>query len=131
MNTELAWAAGFFDGEGSTYLNRRKMKRYGRSSGPAHHTVTSPSCSIAQADNRPLHRFVAAVGAGKVRGPYKNKGLGYYKVEYRGRNLSALLLNKLWPYLSTPKQEQALAVWSKANSLATTKSPPLPALGAL
>lgn len=105
---ELAWAAGFFDGEGSI---TRQIKRNGRDG-----TWTgrcSLRISIMQCDDRPLLRFAAAVGIGNVLGPYERQ---------RGRNERAVyqwmcereraigVMGVLWTYLCDPKREQWLTV---------------------
>lgn len=98
MSTELAWAAGFFDGEGSVSI--RVDKRPGRK--PA------LQLSIEQNDPRPLHRFALAVGHGRVtcrkaiRPPAR-------KVMYRvamGHAATVSTIIALWPWLSEPKREQ-------------------------
>lgn len=50
---ELAWAAGFFDGEGCITLSRG-----------------IPVVSIAQVERTPLERFMNAVELGRINGPY-------------------------------------------------------------
>ena len=127
---ELAWAAGFFDGEGSTFLSRQKVVHYDRPGRPAYR-ANSPSLSIAQVDRRPLDRWVAVIGVGTVRGPYKPRtknSRSYYRVELRGRIRSHRALVQMWPYMSKPKKEQAHHVWAEAEGLRTKKSPPLPRL---
>lgn len=49
---ELAWAAGFFEGEG---------------------TFCRKQAQIAQNDLAPLSRFASAVGLGGITGPYQHK----------------------------------------------------------
>ena len=55
---DLAWAAGFFDGEGNVSVKR-------------HNNYTRANASIAQVDRRVLDKFVGIVGFGKVYGPYQ------------------------------------------------------------
>ena len=59
---ELAWAAGFFDGEGTTTLHRHKQNKLGYM-----------RVSVMQFyDPECLYRFQKAVGGlGHVIGPYK------------------------------------------------------------
>lgn len=128
--TELAWAAGFFDGEGSTFLNRHKVTHFDRPGRPFNY-VSSPTISVCQVDRRPLDRFVAAIGAGRVRGPFKPKTKNsneYYRVEFAGRDRVSKVLWLLWEYLSPVKREQALEVWEKEKTFRTNKSPPMPKL---
>lgn len=94
---ELAWAAGFFDGEGSIQLRRGTMLQL----------------YVGQTDPRPLERFAAAVGAGKVRGPYgpyarngkPNNWKPMYAWQLGGRKAESVFAT-LRPYLSEPKREQ-------------------------
>lgn len=98
---ELAWAAGFFDGEGSVSLHRDK--RPGRS--PALHL------DIEQVDARPLARFRVAIGqlgAITLR-PARGSSRPIYRV-YMGHAASVAAITALWPYLSEPKREQIRAV---------------------
>ena len=59
---ELAWAAGFFDGEGcfGAYLKRKGGRTYGR-------------ISIAQCDPQVLERFQKAIGYGVIKGPTQQR----------------------------------------------------------
>jgi hypothetical protein len=96
VNThELAWAAGFFDGEGSTSA----------------HNGRGLQLHLSQIDVRPLQRFQLAVsGLGTLRGPYSPRGKqqrpfcvwSSTKFEH-----SQAVIAMLWRYLSDPKKEQA------------------------
>jgi hypothetical protein len=89
---ELAWAAGFFDGEGHTSPDGLSMEIY-------------------QTDPRPLERFRAAVGGiGKVSGP-RPPARGSRKVSwtwdaYNWADTQAVIA-MLWAFLSAPKRDQA------------------------
>ena len=103
MSNELAWAAGFFDGEGSTMLKHRRSGHWCR-----------VEMSISQTEPTTLHRFKQAVGEGRVHGPYPNSNghspRWFWSTE--GALRCADVLEKLWPYLSAPKRAQAEAVAS-------------------
>ncbi len=95
---ELAWAAGFFDGEGNTSVSNRKK------------TFPQIVFQIAQADRRPLDRFSRALNAGMVRGPYYHKDgahLPYFVLALNGFERVRTVVDLLWPWLSEPKREQA------------------------
>lgn len=100
---ELAWAAGFFDGEGS--VSPHIDKRPGRNPGL--------QIDIEQTDERPLIRFQKAVGQGgrrtlcKPRVPTRKP---LWRLHY-GHAASFDTLIVLWPYLSEPKREQAMAAF--------------------
>ena len=120
-NTELAWAAGFFDGEGSICSTARKTKH-----GDSYHMIVS----ISQTDPRPLERFRLAVGMGKVGGPY-NTFNAYtkqvYKPVYAFRLHTAgevlTMVAKLWPYLSEPKRDQMQASIEGWKASKATRKP--------
>jgi hypothetical protein len=89
---ETAWAAGFFDGEGTS--------SYSPTSG-----VTR--IQISQKEPELLHRFAAAVGHGSVHGPYRN-GKGYvYQYRLSRRQEVRDVMAQLWPFLGTAKRQQA------------------------
>ncbi len=87
---ELAWAAGFVDGEGCFYS--ASSKRY-------------PRLSISQNDKEVLERFQESVGLGKIYGPYPPRP----DFEYRLNGLEKVqaVIAMLWPWLSGKKKEQA------------------------
>ena len=58
-DTELAWAAGFFDGEGHVSIAKPKPRQRGRA-----------VCRVNQICREELDRFQRAVGVGVVSGPY-------------------------------------------------------------
>lgn len=101
---ELAWAAGFFDGEGSTGF-RRQHKRAGQM-----------RLSISQVDRRSLDRFRAAVGEiGSVLGPYhKRYGANGVRSIYDFSTASfekvQAIVALLWTWLGAAKREQAREV---------------------
>ena len=104
---DRAWAAGFFDGEGSVSLAKNRWLRI----------------NIGQADPEPLERFRAAVGLGRVLGPYQH-------VPTRGGYLPKphwmwatnqydeieTIAGVLWPWLSGPKRAQFARVFLAAHS---------------
>lgn len=94
----LAWAAGFFDGEGSTLLSKR-------------HQLT---ISVAQSGDEGrliLERFNQSVGGiGKVKGPYTTKGPTHkpvYVFGVYGFEKVQAIIAMLWPWLTEPKRRQA------------------------
>jgi hypothetical protein len=95
---DLAWAAGFFDGEGSFLIVRNGGS-------------LSPRLTVGQTDSRPLHRFMAVFnGIGAVRGPYartkpNERPMFYYSVD--GFEKVQALMAMMWPFLCEPKKQQA------------------------
>lgn len=98
--TERAWAAGFFDGEGSTCRSGRGIL-----------------VKVSQNERALLDRWVAAVGAGKVYGPYgpypgrKTNSKAYYVAQTTNREASVKALLAMWPYLGDIKKAQASFVF--------------------
>lgn len=106
---ELAWAGGFFDGEGHT---------------GGKGTLGRPSIQVGQCGpkDRPpdvLVRFQAAVGGlGKIYGPYgpyrpnikQESPLWNYQTNSASETREVLRL--LWPWIGAVKREQATAVLS-------------------
>jgi hypothetical protein len=94
--TEIACAAGFFNGEGTTHAPKDSRRK-------------TPSRNIrlqvVQKDTAELARWVAAVGAGSISIPRRGCSVAY--VCRTGQALSVLTL--LWPWLSEQKKQQALA----------------------
>jgi hypothetical protein len=97
--SDLAWAAGFFDGEGTV--------GYTEAGGYV-------GVSIEQISLEPLRLFRDVVGVGHFNGPYVRGGNGrwtkreiYYFKAYRQAEVIRVV-RALWPYLGTIKQAQAL-----------------------
>lgn len=91
---QLAWAAGLFEGEGST--SNGKPSR--------------PGCrvrlyvTVGQKHSEVLERFCDAVGMGKVYGPNSRSMYQYRVSGYQ----SYLVIKLLWPYLGSVKKQQAI-----------------------
>lgn len=105
MSTELAWAAGFYDGEGCLTTLRYRGRQNG---------YTQPQMMLAQVELQPLQRFLAAVEAGRIKGPYgphKGQKQPQWRWTVCSRGDVKHVLEVLWPYLSDPKKEQALRAW--------------------
>jgi hypothetical protein len=95
---ELAWAAGFFDGEGSTFLSTQAERR------------KVISMAIGQTSREPLDRFDKATSnIGAVGGPYTPKRAGHtpwYHWRTGGLENCQLVMDMLWPWLCSIKREQ-------------------------
>jgi hypothetical protein len=99
-SAELAWAAGIFDGEGSTstYVPKGKSR-------PRRQMAVSQGGLPGKAP-AVLMRFKEIVGVGNVTGPYRN-GLYYWKVT-KVDDVD-LVGTMLWPDLSGEKRQQFAA----------------------
>lgn len=108
---ELAWAAGFFDGEGSTFpTGKRRHPRISITQAPDPRDGTSPEV---------LHRFRRAVGEiGSVRGPYREKS-GELKFLYNadGHEMVQAVIALLWEWLGDVKRQQATATFQAHRQL--------------
>jgi hypothetical protein len=95
---ELAWAAGFFDGEGC--ITHRRDRAW-----------ISIAMSVSQSDRQPLDRFQRAVGGiGVVRGPYRQKASHhkpYWVWSTDNQERSQAVIGMLWKWLSEPKRADA------------------------
>jgi hypothetical protein len=101
---ELAWAAGFFDGEGTSRATPSRYKRGDKVQGVQLHL------SIGQCDRDVLDRFKKAVlNLGFVYGPYqkKNRDKPYYAFHSQGFEQTQAIMAMLWPFLSDIKRAQA------------------------
>lgn len=103
---ELAWAAGFFDGEGCVFLTK-----------PTDRSNLRIRLSISQVDRECLDRFRSAIlGLGRVNGPYAVKGRPSTKIfskqpQHRysldGFEKVQAAVTLLWSWLGSAKRFQA------------------------
>src|SRR5882672_1246167 len=117
---ELAWAAGFFDGEG--HIGSHVGKLRGR------YTRRDLQISISQTDRWVLDRFRESVGGlGRVGGPlvrsYRNPNehdVYQYQIA-RFEHVQAIIA-MLWPWLSPIKKVQAAAALTATRARTTHKT---------
>ena len=96
--TDRAWAAGFFDGEGHY---RASLHRY---PGPPLRSYMSLRARVSQKDPEVLLRFRDIMGVGKIY--QQGNGLYYYQVTKRSE--VQRVVNILWPYLGSVKRQQII-----------------------
>lgn len=112
----LAWAAGFFDAEGCFSFSQR----------------TGPSATITNTDRDQLGRFFAAVGVGKIYGPYRLKvseGINrkpQYSYRTTGLEKTQAIAAMLWFKLGSAKKEQARMVLSQVRTTCRRGHPKQP-----
>jgi hypothetical protein len=95
---ELAWAAGFYDGEGSSIYRYSDSRRQ-----------RCLQITIQQNHREVLDRFKSAVGVGRVNGPYPyNRGRSGEYYSYQVSNAAGFrkVVRALWPFLGTEKKRQ-------------------------
>jgi hypothetical protein len=105
----LAWAAGFFDGEGTAVLANQNSTRP--------RDYLTPCLAVTQHyDPETIHRFHRAVNdLGSVTGPHTNKGTAYHPRwmwQCRRPHEVLAVVPMLRPWLSGPKRRQIAAVMS-------------------
>lgn len=96
---QLAWAAGFFDGEGTTSVSTDK-------NGNRKLTVCAD-----QNDPRVLERFAHALGhIGRMYGPYRDRSGRFIHWRYTAGKweYGQAWLAMMWPFLSPVKRAQAV-----------------------
>lgn len=93
MEVDLAWAGGLFCGEGTTSVLKAKRDKW-----------SYLRMSVAQKDRRVLDKFCSIVKAGKV---YAHKNRSMHSWDCYRQDQVYKVLEKLWPFLSEEKQEQA------------------------
>jgi hypothetical protein len=107
---ELAWAAGFFDGEGTigSYTSASQSglgnpKRY-------------IALKVTQVDKRPLFRFQAAMGIGTIHA-HRPAGRGIiHTLEVQGLQNTQVIVAKIWPWLSEPKRLQIVEAFTRYHA---------------
>ncbi len=94
---ELAWAAGFIDGEGTFGIQKQKGKK------------PIPYLQAGQIDRQVLDRLQEALGLGKVYGPYAPRKVAhssYFYFRLTGEEKVILAGDLLSEFLSPVKQDQ-------------------------
>lgn len=112
---EIAWAAGYFDGEGSAgYYNGKGTYALNGSA----------RLAIGGTQEVELFRFQSAVlGLGTVRGPYIAKGLGkkpMYKWQVQNFQGVQAVIALLWKYLSENKKTACLKTLKEYHAVRQT-----------
>jgi hypothetical protein len=113
VSEELAWAGGFFDGEGSTYLE--KHRTHAGHFVPRLHVSQSAEGCVAPT----LLRFKAALGdLGTISGEHPAKGRHRPYRRWRAFTPGHVLLglHMLWPFIGDAKRMQARAVMQVIHS---------------
>lgn len=109
---KVAWAAGLFDGEGST---------------TASGDVGYPQVSVPQAGEgvtapEVLLRFREIVGIGAINGPHVKHDGWRPMWKYTATNIGAIkVLELLWPHLGQVKRDQAVAVLERYRAHPTPR----------
>lgn len=102
MVSEIAWAAGFFDGEGTTSILSAKRDKW-----------EYVRMGVSQKEIGPLEKFQQAVnGLGRI---YKVNTRQIYSWNVYKKEDVIEVLNILWPYLYETKKKQALKCFERLD----------------
>lgn len=93
-DTDIAWAAGLFDGEGSTSVLKAQRDKY-----------AYIRMSVSQKDRRVLDKFQSIIGVGRI---YKANKRPIHSLDIYKQEDVENTLNLLWPHISELKKEQAI-----------------------
>jgi hypothetical protein len=104
--TDRAWAAGFYDGEGCTVYIPLLVKNDGRTR-QGHMRIT-----VSQKDRRVLDRLVGVIG-GRVYGPYSVSEV--HRLQIYSWDGVSRALEIMWPYLDEEKRQQALSAMERGG----------------
>lgn len=102
VESDLAWCAGFFDGEGSTMLLKAQRDKY----------IYIRMC-VSQKDRRCLDKFLSIINKGKIYKANTREIHNWYCYKQEDVEEVAKLL---WPFLSEVKKDQYLDCVSKVVS---------------
>ena len=115
MSEELAWAGGFFDGEGSSYLTKHR----------SHEGYVNAAIEVRQSGwtgvPDVLHRFHLALGAvGHMNGPHVYEWADAPVSRWKCEACAdvQLVIHRLMPFIGTVKRCQAVRVLTAVNSQA-------------
>lgn len=124
---ELAWAAGFIDGEGHIGTHECQKSR------PTdQRNYVAISINVSQCNRQPLDRLQKTLELGKVWGPYKKKNKthsDFYLFSVTGIERTQQALAKIWEWLGDIKKVQAteaLRKYQEFNSRPKLKLGPKP-----
>lgn len=101
-----AWAAGFYDGEGSTYVLAHR----------SHEGYRIGEIAVTQSGNggapEVLRRMLSILGVGHVNGPYEQQGatMSVYRLKVTAQVDIDRALSVMWPWLGAVKRVQASTV---------------------
>jgi hypothetical protein len=105
--TERAWAAGFFDGEGCLYLTRPQASSNWRGV-----SLYLPQASRDQIPDTLLRFHRAIGGVGTITGPHPPRSpwsrLPQYHWQTSGRHSASAVLRVLWPFLASVSRQRVI-----------------------
>lgn len=105
---EIAWVAGFFEGDGIVYVRRAKPGR----------RRAAVYLSIGQTDLERLERVQQALKCGSIRGPYspaRNKlatRQQWFWTVSKGADVRRSI-DEMWPYLGETTRQRIIEVYGR------------------
>lgn len=102
MESNFAWAAGLFDGEGSTSVLKAQRDKY-----------AYVRMNVPQKYREVLDKFLSIVNVGKI---YTHKKRDMHSLDIYKKEDVIHTLNVLWPYLSEIKKKQAITAFERAEN---------------
>lgn len=113
--TEIAWAAGLFEGEGSIFANNNAGRKY-------------LGLNLSSTDEDVVRKFAVIMGCGKVYGPYyeKNPSRPRYSWHTKSKADGVQAAVLLEPFLC----ERRLAKLIEVRALVAAQAPPETGKGA-
>lgn len=100
--SDAAWCAGLFDGEGSTSILKAQRDKY-----------AYVRMNVPQKIPEVLEKFHSIIPLGRI---YKGKVREMYSIDIYKKEDVQECLNILWPYLSEVKKKQALRAFEGAEN---------------
>lgn len=106
---DLAWAAGFLEGEGSFCYKRPLWARHGGKPTRSNCGFGRLEVSAAQKEREPLEKLLSIFPFGKIYGPYNHKNgrsKPHYRLSYHKTDQAQTIMAAVWPWLSSRRKEQ-------------------------
>jgi LAGLIDADG-like domain len=104
--SEIAWAAGLFEGEGTMYIANDRWRQ--------------PTVSVTSTDLDVLEKFASIMGVGKVYKRQDNRKETYktaYKWSVQSRNDVVQVLELLMPFLCSRRKAKAEELLARAYEM--------------
>lgn len=111
-DTDVAWAAGLFEGEGCVFLQHTGARIRNDGSTCREDGYWYPRLGMSQTDLDVLERFVEIVG-GVVRGPYRGKDDRKPLYHWASQKNAVAVAQMLYPYLGYRRQGRMLEVFGE------------------
>ena len=101
--TDIVWAAGLFEGEGSIFTsNRNKAEKY---------------IAINMTDKDVMQKFVSVVGYGNLLGPYKGTNKPYWQWKCGKKSEVLRILKMFLPHFGIRRADKAIEIITFLNEI--------------